>query len=132
MARDSVRPFIVGLLFVYLLDIRRSAGWPAAAFAASLAILVVYVVAIVVIVEFLSLTLTPLVNEILRFIADFPTLAESRTQLQKLSEFYARSRSRSRSATGSTASSPGSGRAATVGPGSTCPSCCRSSPAPAA
>ena len=29
MARDSVRPFIVGLLFVYLLD-RRSAGWSGA------------------------------------------------------------------------------------------------------
>ena len=42
-------------------------------------------------VEFLALTLTPLVNEILRFIEDFPKLAESLDdQLQRLGEFYAR------------------------------------------
>jgi predicted PurR-regulated permease PerM len=90
MARDSVRPFIVGLLFVYLLDppvrwlsrhgVRRS-----------LAILIVYVVGIVVLVEFLALTLTPLVNEILRFIDEFPKLAaDLDAQLRKLGEFYAR------------------------------------------
>jgi predicted PurR-regulated permease PerM len=90
MARDSVRPFIVGLLFVYLLDppvrwlvrhgVRRT-----------IAILIVYVVGIVAFIEFLALTLTPLVNEILRFVADFPKLAaDLDTQLQRLGEFYAR------------------------------------------
>jgi predicted PurR-regulated permease PerM len=90
MARDSVRPFVVGLLFVYLLDppvrwlVRRGVR-------RSIAILIVYVVAIVAFVEFLALTLTPLVNEIMRFIADFPKLAENLDlQLQRLGEFYAR------------------------------------------
>ena len=71
MARDSVRPFIVGLLFVYLLD--PPVRWLARrGVRRSIAILIVYVVAIVAFVEFLAFTLTPLVNEILRFIADFP------------------------------------------------------------
>ncbi len=90
MARDSVRPFVVGLLIVYLLEppvrwlsrhgIRRS-----------LAILLVYVVAILTLVEFLNLTLTPLINEVAQFVRDFPTLAEQfQTQLARLSEFYSR------------------------------------------
>jgi len=90
MARDSIRPFILGLLFVYLLDppvrwlVRRGLR-------RTLAILVVYVVGIVLFIEFLALTLTPLVNEIVRFVADFPKLAESLDlQLQRLGEFYAR------------------------------------------
>jgi predicted PurR-regulated permease PerM len=90
MARDSVRPFVVGLLFVYLLDppvrwlVRRGVR-------RSLAILIVYVVAIIAFVEFLALTLTPLVNEIMRFIADFPKLAaDLDAQLQRLGEFYQR------------------------------------------
>jgi predicted PurR-regulated permease PerM len=90
MARDSIRPFILGLLFVYLLDppvrwlVRRGVR-------RTLAILIVYVVGIVLIVEFLALTLTPLLNEILQFIEDFPTLAENLdAQLQNLGEFYAR------------------------------------------
>jgi predicted PurR-regulated permease PerM len=90
MARDSVRPFIVGLLFVYLLD--PPVRWLARrGLRRSIAILIVYVVGIVALVEFLALTLTPLVNEILRFIADFPKLAaDLDTQLQRLGEFYAR------------------------------------------
>jgi predicted PurR-regulated permease PerM len=90
MARDSIRPFILGLLFVYLLDppvrwlVRRGIR-------RIYAILLVYVVGIVLFVEFLALTLTPLVNEIVRFVADFPKLAENLDgQLQKLGEFYAR------------------------------------------
>jgi predicted PurR-regulated permease PerM len=90
MARDSIRPFILGLLLVYLLDppvrwlVRRGLR-------RTLAILVVYVVGIILIVEFLALTLTPLVNEIVRFVTDFPKLAESLDlQLQRLGEFYAR------------------------------------------
>jgi predicted PurR-regulated permease PerM len=90
MAADSVRPFIIGLLFVYLLDppvrwlVRLRVPRP-------LAILIVYVIVIVAIIEFLSLTLTPLLNEILRFIADLPTLVNDlETQLQRLGEAYAR------------------------------------------
>ena len=90
MAQDSVRPFVVGLLLVYLLDIpvrwlvRRRVR-------RSLAIILVYVVAFVAVIEFLALTLTPLVNEILRFIEDFPRLAESlNARLQDLTELYSR------------------------------------------
>jgi predicted PurR-regulated permease PerM len=90
MARDSIRPFILGLLFVYLLDppvrwlVRRGLR-------RTIAILVVYVVGIIAVVEFLALTLTPLVNELLRFIEDFPTLAaQLEEQLQRLGEFYQR------------------------------------------
>ena len=90
MARDSIRPFILGLLFVYLLDppvrwlVRRGLR-------RTLAILVVYVVGIIAIIEFLALTLTPLVNELLRFIEDFPALAtQLEEQLQRLGEFYQR------------------------------------------
>ncbi len=90
MAADAVRPFIVGLLFVYLLDppvrwlVRLRVPRP-------LAILIVYVVVVVAIIEFLALTLTPLLNEILRFIRDLPTLVDDLdAQLQRLSEAYAR------------------------------------------
>jgi predicted PurR-regulated permease PerM len=89
MARDSVRPFIIGLLFVYLLDppvrwlVRRGIR-------RSIAILIVYVVGIVAFVEFMALTLTPLLDEVLRFISDFPKLAaDLDAQLQRLGEFYA-------------------------------------------
>jgi predicted PurR-regulated permease PerM len=90
MARDSVRPFVVGLLLVYLLDI--PVRWLVRrGLRRSLAILVVYIATIVIIIEFLALTLTPLVNEILRFIEDFPQLAESlNARLQDLTELYSR------------------------------------------
>jgi predicted PurR-regulated permease PerM len=90
MARDSVRPFILGLLFVYLLDppvrwlVRRGMR-------RTIAILVVYVVSFLLFVEFLNLTLTPLVDEILRFVDDLPALAEQlQAQLERLGEIYAR------------------------------------------
>lgn len=90
MAADSVRPFIIGLLFVYLLDppvrwlVRLKVPRP-------LAILVVYVVVVVAFIEFLALTLTPLVNEIVRFVDDLPTLIDDLDlQLRQLGEFYAR------------------------------------------
>jgi predicted PurR-regulated permease PerM len=90
MAADSVRPFIIGLLFVYLLDppvrwlVRLKVPRP-------LAILIVYVGVVFAIIEFLALTLTPLLNEILRFIEDLPTLVDDfDRQLQSLSEAYAR------------------------------------------
>jgi predicted PurR-regulated permease PerM len=90
MARDAVRPFVVGLLLVYLLEppvrwlVRRGMR-------RTLAILLVYVVAIVALIEILNLTLTPLANEIVRFFQDLPGLAEQlQVQLQRLSEVYAR------------------------------------------
>lgn len=90
MARDAVRPFVVGLLLVYLLEppvrwlVRRGMR-------RTLAILLVYVVAIVAIVEILNLTLTPLVNELVRFVQDLPGLADQlQVQIQRLSEIYAR------------------------------------------
>ena len=90
MARDAVRPFIVGLLIVYLLDppvrwlVRRRMP-------RLLAILLVYGFTFVAFLEFLNLTLTPLINELVRFIADFPGLAEQfQGQLERLSEMYAR------------------------------------------
>lgn len=90
MARDSVRPFVVGLLFVYLLDppvrwlVRRGIR-------RTLAIIAVYVVSLVLFIEFLNLTLTPLVNEVLRFVDDLPGLAEQlQAQLERLGEVYAR------------------------------------------
>ncbi len=89
MARDSVRPFVLGLLLVYLLDIpvRRLVR---RGMRRSLAILLVYVAAIVGIVAFLALTLTPLINEIFRFIEDFPRLADQlNARLQDLADYYA-------------------------------------------
>jgi predicted PurR-regulated permease PerM len=90
MARDAVRPFVVGLLLVYLLEppvtwlVRRGLR-------RTLAILLVYVVAVLAIVEAISLTLTPLVNEGMRFVQDLPGLAEQlQAQIERLSEVYAR------------------------------------------
>jgi predicted PurR-regulated permease PerM len=90
MARDSIRPFILGLLFVYLLDppvrwlVRRGLR-------RTFAILVVYVVGIVLIVEILALTLTPLFNEVMRLIQNFPQLVtQLDDQLKRLGEIYQR------------------------------------------
>ena len=90
MARDAVRPFVVGLLLVYLLDppvrwlVRRGMR-------RTIAILLVYVITIVVIVEFLNLTLTPLINEIASFIHDLPGLVQQlQTQVDRLPEIYDR------------------------------------------
>jgi predicted PurR-regulated permease PerM len=89
MARDSIRPFILGLLFVYLLDppvrwlVRRG-------FRRTFAIFFVYIVGIILFIAFLTLTLTPLINEVVRFVNDFPKLADSLDlQLQRLGDFYA-------------------------------------------
>jgi len=90
MARDSIRPFIVGLLLVYLLDppvrllVRRGVK-------RVLAIVIVYIVATIALVELLNLTLTPLINEMLRFVDELPQLAvQLQAQLERLTEFYAR------------------------------------------
>jgi predicted PurR-regulated permease PerM len=90
MARDSIRPFVIGLLLVYLLDppvrwlsrrgVRRT-----------FAIAIVYIVSFIAFVEFLNLTVTPLINELVQFIKDFPALAEQfQGQLERLGEIYAR------------------------------------------
>jgi hypothetical protein len=74
MARDAVRPFILGLLLVYLLDppVR---GLAAVGCAGASPIIVVYVIGFLLFLEFLNLTLTPLINEIVRLLQDLPGLA---------------------------------------------------------
>ncbi len=88
MARDSIRPFILGLLFVYLLD--PPVRWLARrGVRRTLAILIVYVLGIAAFVGFLAVTLTPLVNQFIRFVEDFPKLANDLNgQLQHLSDIY--------------------------------------------
>ena len=90
MARDNVRPFVVGLLLVYLLDppirwlVRRGVR-------RTFAIAIVYIVAILAFVEFLNLTITPLVDQLIQVVKDFPALAtQFQSQLERLGEFYAR------------------------------------------
>ena len=132
MARDSVRPFVVGLLLVYLLDI--PVRWLVRrGLRRSLAILVVYIATIVIIIEFLALTLTPLVNEILRFIEDFPQLAESlNARLQELTEVYSRLQIPVAIREWIDSLIAGIGQGGEIGAGSTCRSSCRSSPGRAA
>ncbi|HET8785245.1 MAG TPA: AI-2E family transporter [Candidatus Limnocylindrales bacterium] len=90
MARDAVRPFVLGLLLVYLLD--PPVRWLARrGMRRSLAIIVVYVIAVVLFLEFLNLTLTPLINEIVRLLRDLPGLARQlQEQADRLSEIYDR------------------------------------------
>jgi predicted PurR-regulated permease PerM len=90
LARDAVRPFVVGLLMVYLLD--PPVRWlTARGVRRTVAILLVYVIALVIVVEFLNLTLTPLFDELVRFLQDLPGLADQlQAQILRLSEFYAR------------------------------------------
>jgi predicted PurR-regulated permease PerM len=90
MARDAVRPFILGLLLVYLLDppVRWLAG---RGVRRSVAIIVVYVIAVLLFLEFLNLTLTPLINEIVRLLQDLPGLARQlQEQADRLAEIYDR------------------------------------------
>jgi predicted PurR-regulated permease PerM len=90
MARDAVRPFVVGLLLVYLLD--PPVRWlTRRGMRRSLAILLVYVVAVLVFVEFLNLTLAPLINELVRLLQDLPGLVEQlQAQADRLAESYDR------------------------------------------
>jgi predicted PurR-regulated permease PerM len=90
LASDAVRPFVVGLLLVYLLD--PPVRWlTRRGMRRTIAILLVYVVSVVLIVEFLNLTLAPLVNEIVRFAQDLPGLAtQLQDQIERLSDVYAR------------------------------------------
>ena len=90
MARDAVRPFVVGLLLVYLLE--PPVRWLAAhGMRRTLAILLVYAVTIFALVEIINLTLAPLVDELVRFAQDLPALAgQLQAQIERLSEIYAR------------------------------------------
>jgi predicted PurR-regulated permease PerM len=90
MARDSIRPFVIGLLLVYLLDppvrwlVRRGLN-------RTLAIAVVYVAAIAAFIEFLNLTLSPLIRELLQVVDYLPVLtAQFQVQLERLGEAYTR------------------------------------------
>jgi predicted PurR-regulated permease PerM len=90
MTSDAVRPFVVGLLLVYLLD--PPVRWLAVrGVRRTLAILVVYVIGILLVVELINITITPLVDEVVRFLQDLPSLVSSlQDQIQRLSEVYAR------------------------------------------
>ena len=90
MARDAVRPFVLGLLLVYLLD--RPVRWLARrGMRRSIAIVVVYVVAVVIFLEFLNLTLTPLIDELVRLLRDLPGLAQQlQDRADRLAEIYDR------------------------------------------
>jgi predicted PurR-regulated permease PerM len=90
MTSDAVRPFVVGLLLVYLLDppVRWLVG---RGVRRTIAILLVYTIGILLLIELVNLTITPLVDEIARFLQDLPSLAASlQEQIQRLSELYAR------------------------------------------
>ena len=90
MTSDAVRPFVVGLLFVYLLD--PPVRWLAQrGIRRTFAILIVYVIAIVIVVELINITIAPLVNEIVRFAQDLPSLAAAlQEQIQRLTDLYSR------------------------------------------
>ena len=90
MTSDAVRPFVVGLLVVYLLD--PPVRWLAQrGIRRTFAILIVYVIAIVIVVELINITIAPLINEIVRFAQDLPSLAASlQEQVQRLTDLYAR------------------------------------------
>ena len=90
MARDAVRPFVLGLLLVYLLD--PPVRWLARrGMRRSVAIIVVYVVAVLLFLEFLNLTLTPLIDEIVRLLRDLPALAQQlQEQADRVSQVYDR------------------------------------------
>jgi predicted PurR-regulated permease PerM len=89
MARDAVRPFAVGLLLVYLLD--PPVRWlTRLRIPRTLAILLVYVAFVLVVVEFLNLTLSPLIDEARRLIDDLPGLLEQfDAQMKHLADIYA-------------------------------------------
>lgn len=90
IGRDGVRPFVVGLLLVFLLDI--PVRWlTRLRVHRTIAIAIVYVLSVVLFIEFMALTLTPLINEILRFIDDLPKLVEQlNARLLELSNSYDR------------------------------------------
>jgi predicted PurR-regulated permease PerM len=90
LASQAVRPFVVGLLVVYLLD--PPVRWLARrGMRRTFAILLVYVVALILFIEFVNLTITPLVNELVRFLRELPDLIESfQGQIDRITEVYTR------------------------------------------
>jgi predicted PurR-regulated permease PerM len=88
LGRDALSPFIVGLLFVYLLDppVERLNRLHVPRW---LAVLIVYGVALIVLVELFSMTLTPLFDQVSELIRDLPRLSKALDeQLKRLSEVY--------------------------------------------
>jgi predicted PurR-regulated permease PerM len=88
LGRDALGPFIVGLLFVFLLDpfVERLARLRLPRW---LAVIVVYGVAIFVIIEALNLTLQPLVAQVRAFIDALPDLiTRLQAQLDRLGAVY--------------------------------------------
>ena len=88
LGRDALSPFVVGLLFVYLLDPAverlRRLGVPR-----GLAVLLVYAVLAAVVVTVLVLTIPPLVSQVAQFFGDTPKLAALiQDQLRNLREIY--------------------------------------------
>jgi predicted PurR-regulated permease PerM len=88
LGRDALSPFIVGLLFVYLLDpaVERLGrfGLPR-----GLAILVVYAVGVTLVAVALNLAIPPLLEQIGQFIGDTPKLAGVlQDQLESLRRTY--------------------------------------------
>jgi predicted PurR-regulated permease PerM len=88
MGRGALGPFIVGALFVYLLDPiverlnRRRVP-------RGLSILLTYLAAAIVIVEGLNLMLRPLVEQIRQFVADLPSNIQLvQAQLERLGAIY--------------------------------------------
>ena len=81
LGRDSLTPFVVGLLLIYLLD--PAVGWFARLRVGrwrvprGLAVLIVYVITIAVIVVGLRLLLGPLISQLLDYVRDFPRLISS-------------------------------------------------------
>jgi predicted PurR-regulated permease PerM len=85
MAFDAVRPFIVGVVLVYLLapfvDRLSGIGVPRA-----LAVLLSFVVVIAVVTVIAMVSLTPLIRQLQAFIADLPTIA--RDARPAVEDFY--------------------------------------------
>jgi predicted PurR-regulated permease PerM len=88
LGRDALDPFVVGLLFVYLLapPVERLArfGLPR-----PLAILAVYLGVGFIVVEGLNLMLRPLVDQVRAFVEDLPALVVAlQAELERLGAYY--------------------------------------------
>jgi predicted PurR-regulated permease PerM len=89
LGRGALQPFLLGLIGVYL--VHPLVRWLSRhRIPSPIAVLVVYAGVVFIVVEFLNLTLAPLVGEVRRLIADIPRLAaQLDAQLQRLAEIYA-------------------------------------------
>ncbi len=81
LARHALAPFIIGALFVYLLD--PAVSWVARVRIANrtiprgLSVLIVYVITVILVYQGLRLLLGPLVSQILQYVQDLPALLAS-------------------------------------------------------